>query len=141
MKLILAVLVFVLTALPSMGAPIHDATYYGLIAEVRLLIARGADVNARDQVTAATPLQIAIQTTNPDMVLFLLQNGAKTYMRYCHHDKEGSHFYKGSLLSTAQLIFQDSNRHGANPKRERIIAILKQYKAVEDNPVRHEYDD
>lgn len=69
------------------GTPVDAAGPYGMTAlmlavqqgeeaVVRLLVARGADVNAADRLVGATALQAALEYRRPHLAIYLLQHGA-----------------------------------------------------------------
>jgi ankyrin repeat protein len=65
---------------PGMATPIHDAASEGEVELVEILIANGADVDARD-VNGYTPLHIAIQEGYTDVAEVLIDNGADVNAR------------------------------------------------------------
>jgi len=70
-------------------APLHAAVRYSYLECARLLIDAGADVNAvcrnmYGDVSAVTPLELAVRTHNKDAVQLLLQSPS------CQVDKVGS---------------------------------------------------
>ncbi|KAL2059427.1 hypothetical protein ABVK25_000720 [Lepraria finkii] len=55
---------------------LHKAAYHGQTAAVRLLMENGADIEAKDDIHGATPLQWAVAVGNEVMVTLLLDLGA-----------------------------------------------------------------
>jgi len=73
------VLVFGLVASVSsltVAGPLHEAAWHSDLAQVKTLVATGHDVNARDR-SGDTPLQRAAVAGATEIVLFLLDNGAR----------------------------------------------------------------
>jgi ankyrin repeat protein len=66
--------------------PIHTAARHGQIQIARLLLARGADIEAGDT-DESTPLHVAAVSRQPDMAAFLLLHGADANRR----DKNGAY--------------------------------------------------
>lgn len=60
---------------PNKGTPLYDACYLGKLDSVRHLVNHCARVNEGTRI-GATPLHGAVRAENPDIVSFLLQNGA-----------------------------------------------------------------
>jgi ankyrin repeat protein len=58
------------------GTPLHDAVWAGEREIAELLIAAGADVNARHAEAGSTPLHYAIVKGHADIAALLLENGA-----------------------------------------------------------------
>ena len=61
--------------------PLHDATFYGHKEIVELLIAKGADVNAKtsdEDNTPLTPLDGAIEENHTEIADLLRKHGGKT---------------------------------------------------------------
>ncbi len=61
-------------------SPLHDAARQGDLEKVKLLIADGADVNARDDYEQ-TPIFIAVQCYKEEIVECLLRSGAEVNVR------------------------------------------------------------
>ena len=64
-----------------MGTPLHNAAYYGHKEIVELLIAKGADVNAKvkgGDYKGDTPLDWAINHNHPETADLLRKHGGKT---------------------------------------------------------------
>jgi ankyrin repeat protein len=55
--------------------PLHEAAYFGDVEDVKLLLERGADPNAKDNY-GRTPLHIAAQKGHAEIVRVLLEHGA-----------------------------------------------------------------
>jgi len=67
------------------GPPLHVAAAKGHVDVARLLLERGADVNAKESVYDATPLHIAALYGHADVARLLLEHGANPSIR----DKDG----------------------------------------------------
>lgn len=61
------------SALSAEDAALLDAVYEGDSAEVKKLIAAGADVNARHPETGLTPLHLAVGTNNLALTYYLIE--------------------------------------------------------------------
>ena len=67
------------TSTPSLDTtspPLIFAAGSGRLEAVKLLISRGADVNAQDSSISARAAEMAITNGNADVAIYLLQNGA-----------------------------------------------------------------
>ena len=61
--------------------PLHNAAYYGLLEELQLLIAYGAEIDAQDNGPEETPLMRAIRSCpfrSTKIVIELMQLGASS---------------------------------------------------------------
>ena len=58
--------------------PLHRAAIYGRKEIVELLIAKGAEVNAKDNRLRKTPLDVAIMRKHPEIPDLLRKHGGKT---------------------------------------------------------------
>src|SRR6185295_18064490 len=56
--------------------PLIFAASSGRLEAVKLLISRGANVNAQDSFYRASAVDMAMSNSHTDVVLYLLQNGA-----------------------------------------------------------------
>lgn len=133
--LVLSILL-VLCVQPLPADLLHDASYYGLLSEVKRLVAMGANVNARDPFTASTPLHAAIEGAHFEVVQFLLNSGAKTYIRECS-TKEGFHYTDRAVLAFAIRELNRYNPMNISPTEatnranlERIVQLLKKQGAI-----------
>jgi ankyrin repeat protein len=66
----------VFTFSTAMADPIHDAAKAGNVDQVRQLIEKGADVNAKN-VFGSTPLLLAAEVGHKDVAELLKKHGAK----------------------------------------------------------------
>ena len=76
-KVLIPLIFAMMTCLPASAsaAPIHDASRNGDVAEVKRLLASGADVEARDKY-GQTPLHIASYHGHAEVAKRLLSSGA-----------------------------------------------------------------
>jgi outer membrane protein assembly factor BamB len=108
--------------------PLIFAAGSGKLEAVRLLVARGADVNGQDSFYRARAAEMAIGNGHADVALFLLQNGSKG----------GDNMLMGgvqadNLALVKAALSSDVTRQGVQTalgiaeraKREAIIAVLK----------------
>ncbi|HWN66011.1 MAG TPA: ankyrin repeat domain-containing protein [Haliangium sp.] len=58
--------------------PLHDAAQSGKLDEIRALLDGGADLEAVEEVYRYTPLLLALEYSEPEAALFLLERGAST---------------------------------------------------------------
>ena len=58
-----------------MNEDIHDIAEYGTIDEMKKILIEGVDINSLSEYES-TPLHDAISSSNPEMALFLLEEGA-----------------------------------------------------------------
>jgi len=131
MKSILTIVLVVCMSSMLSADAIHEATYHGLLEEVKLLVDSGANVNSRDQMLHDTPLLIAIKRGFPDIVLFLLQRGAKTYLG------QWDDYHKRYILPIDVAVdwlspyrFHPEQYQSRAVRYSNIVRILKQYHAI-----------
>ena len=72
--------------LNSEGGFLPYAVQNGDTRLVKKLLAKGADVNVNDSMGAGTPLQLAVESDQPDMVKVLLERGADPTIHARFHD-------------------------------------------------------
>ncbi len=100
----------------TMASPLHDAALGGEADFVEILIANGADVDARD-VNGFTPLHLAIQEGNIDVAKVLINNGADVNARIVGtNGNELSPLYLSIILgrSAVESLLLDNRALGVN---------------------------
>ena len=63
------------------STPLHDAALGGNRATVEMLLAHGAEIEARDSESKVTPLYYAVQMERAEAAEALLRKGARTDVR------------------------------------------------------------
>jgi ankyrin repeat protein len=106
--------------------PLTLAVDKGNVAIAKLLLARGANVNAGKNWFGGTPLHSAVQNRNLEMIELLLQHGANVNIK----DEHGSTPLKALpcqryTIQNGQSVCQPS------PNERQIIDLLKRYGAIQ----------
>jgi hypothetical protein len=97
--------------------PLHSAAFNGELETLKLLIARGADVNART--LGLTPLSGAVNANRADLVDLLLKNGADAATK----DDQGAGVVAYAPLHADAAIFRKLISAGADPKLRDSIGV------------------
>lgn len=85
--------------------PLMYAASAGDLAVVRLLIERGADVDARDSQTAATPLMLAASAGHAQVVITLLDDGHAELRAVDVHERDAQeHAARGGHDDVSRML-------------------------------------
>ena len=103
--------------------PLHWAAFRGDFDIVRLLVLRGANLNAADT-SHGTPLHLACENAHPEVVEFLLEKGAKVNFPNAFWGHTPLH--RAAWGPVVQRFGQDAKDRGAdpNPDYHRIVSLL-----------------
>ena len=92
-------------------SPLHKAAYHGQTAAVRLLVEKGADIEAKDEYHGATPLHWAVTVGNEEMVTLLLDLGAD--VSAADDEDEWTPLHRASDKGHAAIVGLLLERHAA----------------------------
>ena len=101
-----------------------------LVVIMKMLIEKGADVNAREPVFGRTPLHCAVRSRQVDLVKILVENGADVNARETEKYSDATPLYY-ALDSGNDEIEKYLRAHGAESKGSRITAAEENYMAGE----------
>lgn len=94
-----------LTIMTPFGTWLHVAAAHGKLDIVKLLVARGANVNANGGIAGGAPLSLAASKGYDDIVRFLLSHGANLDITEPERNPLFSAIY-GGHLATAKLLVE-----------------------------------
>lgn len=97
-------------------SPLMIASFAGHIDIVRVLLTEGADVNFIDEI-GTTPIKLAVQNDFPDVVEYLLENGAKINQTLHAACKQGNVNLVEFLLSKCANVYE-LDKNGGTPLHE-----------------------
>ena len=97
--------------------PLHDAVSRGHKEITELLIAKGADVNAKDK-RRGTPLHNAAQQGHKEIVVLLIANGADVNARGFGGMTPLDEANTANRITTANLLRKHGGKTGAELKAE-----------------------